>query len=207
MISTQLLIAAGVDPAAARRFADPLSAAAALHAIDTPARVAAFLAQVLHESAMLTRLEESLHYRTPERIRAMWPTRVPSLAAAAALVGRPQELANLVYANRNGNGPPASGDGWAYRGRGLIQLTGRANYRAATCSPSADYEHHPDLVAQPDHAALTAAWYWRAHRCNELADAGQVDTITRVINGPAMAGAAERRELHRLCTDCLMETA
>lgn len=189
------LIAAGIAPTQARLFAAPMNAACALHDITTPARLAAFVAQCAHESSGFTALEESLYYRTADRIRAMWPSRV-SAAEAPAFCRAPQALANRVYVGRNGNGNEASGDGWRYRGRGLIQLTGRANYRAASVDPGADYETHPDLVSQPDHACLTAAWFWAEHGCNALADAGQIDAITRAINGAAMAGAAERRALY-----------
>lgn len=196
-ITVPQLIAAGIAPTQAKAFAEPLTAACALHDITTPARIAAFVAQIAHESANFTALEESLYYRTPERIRAMWPTRVPTLRDAAVLARNPQALANVVYADRNGNGNPASGDGWRYRGRGLIQLTGRANYRAATQSRTRDYEANPELVATPQDACLTAAWYWAQHGCNTLADASNIDAITRVINGAAMAGREDRRENYR----------
>jgi putative chitinase len=197
MITVAQLVAAGIAPTQARLFADPLSAACQAHGINTPARIAAFVAQCAHESAGFTALEESLYYRTPERIRAMWPTRVPSLADAAALCRNPQALANRVYAGRNGNGDPASGDGWRYRGRGLIQITGRANYRAVTTSATRDYEARPELLAQPLDACLTAAAWWAARGLNALADGSQIDAITRAVNGPAMAGAADRRENYR----------
>ena len=195
--SVAYLIAAGIAPTQAKLFAGPLAAACALHGIDTPVRVAAFVAQCAHESTNFTALEEGLYYRTPERIRAIWPTRVPSLQLASTLARNPQGLANWVYAGRNGNGDEASGDGWRYRGRGLIQITGRANYREATQAASRDYEAHPELAAEPSDACMIAAWYWARHGCNVLADASNLDAITRIINGPAMAGAADRRERFR----------
>lgn len=195
MIDVARLIAAGVPPTQARAFAEPLRAACALWGIDTPLRVAAFLAQLMHESARLTRLEESLYYVTPERIRALWPTRVASLDLAARLLRQPERLANLVYAGRNGNGDVSSGDGWAYRGRGLIQLTGRANYTAAQVACNRPYVAEPWRVAEPTDACLTAAWYWHSRGLNTLADSMQVDEITRAINGPAMVAAAERRQM------------
>lgn len=197
MITPTQLIAAGIAPTQAKLFSDPLSAACALYDISTPVRIAAFVAQCAHESTSFTALEEGLYYRTPERIRAIWPSRVPSLADATTLARNPQGLANRVYAGRNGNGDTASGDGWRYRGRGLIQLTGRANYAIAAAALGRPYVEQPDLVAQPSDACLTAAHYWTTHGCNALADSSQIDAITRVINGSAMAGAAERRELFR----------
>lgn len=189
------LIAAGIPPTQARLFADPIERAFARFGINTQARKAAFVAQAAHESANFTRLEESLYYRTPERIRAMWPNRVPNLADATKLCRNPEALANRVYANRLGNGDESSGDGWLYRGRGLFQLTGRANYMAAGEALGAPYKAQPELVAHPEHAAMTAGWYWAASGLNDLADSAQIDAITRRINGPAMVAADERRSL------------
>lgn len=186
------LIQIGVEPTQARQFADPLKAAMALFAIDTPQRQAAFLAQCMAESGKFTRLEENLRYTTPERIRAVFPRRVESLAEAAPLVRNPQALANRVYAGRNGNGDEASGDGWRYRGRGLFQLTGRANYARASAALAVDYVSAPELVSEPSDACLTAAWYWQSNGCNEMVDAGRFDATTRAINGPAMLHARER---------------
>ena len=104
-------------------------------------------------------------------------------------------LGNRVYAGKNGNGPESSGHGWLYRGRGLIQTTGLANYRAAARTTGAPLVERPDLLLAPDHAAMAAAGYWERANCNRLADAGNVDAITRAINGAAMAGAAHRRDL------------
>lgn len=193
MISVATLIACGVAPTQARIYADPLQAAAARFGIESKARVAAFLAQLHHESQGFTRTEENLYYTTPERIRAMWPTRVATLLDASKLCRNPQALANTVYANRLGNGDFSSGDGWRHRGRGLIQLTGRSNYHVASDALGADYLRDPDAVAQPEGACLTAAWFWASIHGNELADASLIDTLTKRINGPAMAGADARR--------------
>ena len=186
------LVRIGVEPTQARRFADPLMASMALFNITTPQREAAFIAQCMAESGRFTRLEENLFYTTPERIRAVFSSRVRTLADAATLTRNPKALANRVYAGRNGNGDEASGDGWRYRGRGLFQLTGRANYAKATQAIARDYVGAPDLVAEPSDACLTAAWYWNACGCNELIDAGRFDATTRAINGPAMLHARER---------------
>lgn len=189
------LIAAGIAPTQARQFAEPLERAFAAFHIDKPARQAAFVAQASHESAGFTRLEESLYYRSPERIRAIWPRRVPDLNGAALLCRNPEKLANRVYANRLGNGDEDSGDGWLYRGRGLFQLTGRANYMAAAEALHRPYKEQPELVALPIDAAMTAAWFWTARGLNNLADSAQIDAITKAINGPAMLAADERRSL------------
>ncbi len=193
MISVSALIAAGIQPAQARQFCQPMALACQRFEINTPARIAAFVAQCRVESAGFTALEESLFYRQPERIRAIFPSRVPDLATAALLVRQPQALANRVYANRLGNGDEASGDGWRYRGRGLKQLTGRANYADAAEALARPYVEQPELVALPKDACLTAAWFWHTNKCNILADSAQWDAITRTVNGPGMLQRVERR--------------
>lgn len=194
MLTVANLIAAGLAPTQAKAWVAPLAAAADRFLINTPARLAAWVSQCAHESAGFTQLEESLFYRQAERIRQMFSTRVSSLADAGQLVGKPEALANRVYSNRNGNGDEGSGDGWRYRGRGLIQLTGRANYMAAECAIGQPYKSQPELLTQPLHAAITAAWFFAAGGCLPLADASNVEAITRVINGPALAGLADRRQ-------------
>jgi putative chitinase len=203
------LVAAGIGPTQARAFAPGLVAACAKFGINTPLRQAAFIAQTRHESGGFVHLEESLYYTTPERIRAMWPTRVLSLADAATLTRQPQKLANRVYANRNGNGDESSGDGWRFIGRALLQVTGRANYAAMTTAinDGNDYESVPELLAQPDWACMASAAWWATHGCNELADQGLIDKITRTVNGPAMAGAAERRANYTEALDALTNHA
>lgn len=196
MIDVAKLCAAGIAPTQAKMFAEPLKAACALYDINSPVRVAAFIAQLAHESQQFTRMEESLYYRTPERILQMWPRRVGTIAKAITLTKNPKGLANAVYSNRMGNGDEASGDGWKYRGRGAIQLTGRDNYEAASKATGRPYLDQPDLVAQPSDACLTAAWFWHEHGCNALADTSQIDAITARIN-PAMAGKEDRREWFR----------
>lgn len=193
MITITTLIACGVAPTQARMYAEPLGRACARFGIDSRGRLAAFLAQVHHESAGFTRTEENLYYTTPERIRAMWPSRVPTMADAAKLCRNPTALASRVYANRLGNGDESTGDGWTYRGRGLIQLTGRTNYKFAGGALGVDYVKSPDLVADPNDACATAAWFWASVHGNELADASLIDDLTRRINGAAMAGADSRR--------------
>jgi putative chitinase len=194
MITIAQLIAAGIAPTQARAFADPLSLACARFAINTPARIAAFVAQCRVESAGFTALEEGLYYSTPERIRQIFSSRVATIQDAQALARNPKLLANTVYAGKNGNGDAASGDGWLFRGRGLIQLTGRANYAAAAVGVGRPYLEQPDLVAQPADACMTAAWYWYANKLNPLADSMQTDVITRAVNGRAMLHADLRRQ-------------
>ena len=189
----QTLIAAGIGPTQAKLFADPLKAAMELHAIDTPQKQAAFIAQAAYESAKFTRLEENLYYTTEKAARAAFGARV--LPRLSELLRNPQAMANFAYANRNGNGDEASGTGWKYRGRGLFQLTGKRNYEAAANAIGRDYLNTPELVAQPSDACLTAAWYWQTNGCNEAMEAKDFDATTRIINGPAMLHAAQRKTL------------
>lgn len=199
------LIEMGVGPTQARLYAEPLMAAMALYDIQGQVRTSAFLAHALVESANLTATDENMRYSDPARIARIFRSgfdldrdRVvdpEEIEFARGFVRQPQKLANRVYANRNGNGDEASGDGWLFRGRGIFQLTGRGNYAAASlgCGVGMLYVLTPDEVATPTHAALTAAWYWTKAGCNQLADAGRFDDTTRRINGPAMLHAAERR--------------
>lgn len=194
--SVERLIAAGLAPTQAKVFAPILADVFDHYGIITDERQAAFLAQAMHESGGFTVMEENLYYSRPERIASVFKSRVRSLEDAATLARNPQALANRVYSNRLGNGDEASGDGWRYRGRGIFQITGRANYESAGFDMGQPYVARPELVAQPRHAAFTAGWYWDRARLNDLADRGDIDGITRAINGPAMLGRQERAEVY-----------
>ncbi|WP_460421808.1 glycoside hydrolase family 19 protein [Pseudomonas sp. ZL2] len=177
-------------------FLPALNRAMARYKIDSPVRVAAFLAQVGHESGQLRNLVENLNYGAEALVRT-WPSRFTAVTAAAC-ARQPEKIANLVYSGRMGNTRP--GDGWRYRGRGLIQLTGRANYAAAGAGLVLPLEEKPELLEQPEHAAMSAAWWWSTHGLNELADAGRFQDIGSVINtgkpGRVPHGAAERKALY-----------
>jgi putative chitinase len=190
-LSVNQLIAGGIGPTQAKRFQPFLEPALARFQINTPRRASAFLAQCHVESQGLTRLEENLFYTTPSRLDAIFSRITP--ANVHRFVRNPQGLANFVYAGRNGNGDEGSGDGWRYRGRGLKQLTGRANYRDAANAIGRPYIAEPGLVQESPDAVLTAAWFWQSRGCNALADAGNIDAITRRVNGDAMLEAAQRR--------------
>ncbi|MGE1315995.1 glycoside hydrolase family 19 protein [Pseudomonas aeruginosa] len=179
-------------------FVPALNVAMERFGITSPIRVAALLAQVGHESAHLTRLVENLNY-SAQGLAATWPSRYRGAdgkpnALALNLARHPQAIANNTYASRNGNGDEASGDGWRYRGRGLLQITGRANYRTAGAGLGLPLEAEPELLEQPEHAARSSAWWWSTHGLNELADRGEFAAITRRING-GTNGQAERLEL------------
>jgi putative chitinase len=153
--------------------------------VNTSARWAAFIAQVGHESAQLTRLVENLSYSV-RGLMATWPTRFPTTASTNTYARNPERLANFVYGKRLGNGPMETGDGWRYRGRGLIQVTGRANYAKAGEGLGLDLLERPALLELPDHATRSAAYFWQSNGMNELADEGTEKAfkeITRRING------------------------
>ncbi|MGH2512469.1 MAG: glycoside hydrolase family 19 protein, partial [Candidatus Limnocylindrales bacterium] len=171
---------------------EALDAAMRRFEIDTPSRMAAFTAQLAHESGQLQRWTENLNYRW-ERLRQVFPKYFTSDAQAQAFDRAPERIANRVYADRMGNGSEASGDGWRYRGRGPIQLTGRDNYRACGSAIGVDLIGDPDLLTSPRPGCLAAAWFWARNGLNALADAEDFVTITRRING-GLAGLAERRE-------------
>lgn len=182
----------------APRWADPLNEAMARFSVNTAGRVAQFLAHVAVESSECRRLSENLRY-TAARLCEVWPKRFPTLDGAAPYAGNPEKLANFVYANRMGNGAETSGDGWRFRGRGLFSLTGRSTYRAAGEALGLVLERHPELLEQPVPAALTAAWFWDARGCNELADSVPGDDddadfvrITVLINGGKTSLASRR---------------
>jgi putative chitinase len=153
--------------------------------LNTGLRVAHFMAQVAHESAAFTRLEENLNY-SAERLHAIWPKRFPTVDSAALYARNPVELANKVYGGRLGNDKP--GDGWRFRGRGLIQLTGRANYEAF------GIDDEPEVAALPKNAALLALAYWKKKALNDEADRDDIEAITRAING-GLIGLEDRKAL------------
>ena len=163
------------------------------YGVNSPVRLAAFIAQVGHESGHLQYLTERLSYSV-RGLRATWPRYFPDDTVAQRFARAPERLANYVYANRLGNGPFESGDGWRYRGRGLIQITGKANYKALEDATGKPYVQQPQMLERPPDAARSAAWYWQSHGLNELADAGDFAAITKRING-GLNGQAERLAL------------
>lgn len=159
----------------------------------TPRRIAAFLGQVSQEAgAGFRELQENLSYTHPERIHAVFPDEFPTIASAAAYVGQPQKLASLCYAHKLGNGGPATGDGWRFCGRGLIQLTGRSEYSQFAAAIGQSVEDAAAFAVTPQGAAASACWYWTSRKLNPFADAWDLAAITRHINGSAMEGHAER---------------
>lgn len=149
--------------------------------INTPERVAGFLAQTGHESGGFRFTSEDLHYRA-EALTRVWPSRFPP-GVAESYAMQPERIANRAYADRMGNGNEASGDGWKYRGRGLIQLTGADNYASFSLDADNEALSDPDSVAEPELAALSAGWFWSKNGLNALADAKDIVGMTKRING------------------------
>ena len=161
--------------------------------ITTPRRMAAFLGQCAVESGGFRSLQEDLTY-SATRLCQVWPTRFPNKEVAEACAHQPEALANTVYANRLGNGGPDSGDGWQFRGRGLIQITGRTSYERFATAMNMTLDQAVEHAATQAGAADSAAWFWSTNGLNALAETWSLDILTRTINGGTL-GADERAQL------------
>jgi len=148
--------------------------------INTNQRIAGFLGQVAHESQGFTRVEENLNYSAQQLMRT-WPREFPTEDKTTGYVNNPSALAYRVYGGRMGN--TQSGDGWAFHGRGPIQITGRYEYGVCGAALGLDLLSDPGQLLQDGPGASSAAWFWKAHGCNELADAEDWTGVTRRING------------------------
>ena len=160
--------------------------------IDTVPRVAAFVAQCAHESANFKFLKENLNYKA-ESLMRVWPSRFPNIDVARQYAMQPEKIANKVYCDRMGNGPESSGDGWRYAGKGLIQLTGRDNYTRFAESIETPVEEIPDYLGTFEGAVQSACWFWEVNNLNQWADAGDILTLTKRING-GVIGLEDRKK-------------
>ena len=150
--------------------------------IDTEKRVSAFLAQTAHESANYTRLIENLNY-SAKRLMEVWPKRFPTMSIAKQYERNPQKLGNFTYANRMGNGPVESGDGYEYRGRGLIQITGKSNYESFGESIGISSKDAAEYMETFDGAVHSTCWFWEVNKLNSYSDKGDIRNQTIKING------------------------
>jgi putative chitinase len=175
------------------QWVDALNETFAKFGISTPKQQAAFIGQCSHECGNFRLLEENLNYKAATLMR-LWPKRFPTLEIANQYAGQPRKIANSVYANRMGNRDEASGDGYRFRGRGCIQLTGHSGYYHAGQALGVDFVMQPDLVATPQYAALTAGWFWSTHNLNALAEAGDEVACCKRINGGLIG--LEDRKIH-----------
>lgn len=165
-------------------YADRILAQAVRFGLINELRMAHFLAQICHESAHFTRTEENLNY-SAAGLRKTWPSRFKTDEFAALYHRQPEKIANYVYGGRMGNRGEASGDGWKFRGRGLLQCTGRDNYDGASQFLYLDNRliKNPNLLAKGDGAVDSGLWFWDLHRLNVMADKDDVVAITKKING------------------------
>lgn len=173
---------------------DPLNAALDKYEINTPERVAMFMAQVGHESGGLKRREENLNY-SAQRLTQVFPKYFRDVDPND-YARNPEKIANRVYGNRMGNGDEDSGDGYRYRGRGFIQLTGKNNYKAFADAMGMSLDEAVDYLSTAEGAAMSAAWFWDMRNLNADADRGDVVTVTKKINGGTI-GLHERQALYK----------
>ena len=150
--------------------------------INTPARMAAFLAQTAHESGGYRAIKENLNYKA-ESLCKVWPRYFPDMATAKAYEKQPEKIANRAYGGRMGNGPEASGDGWKFAGKGLIQLTGKDNYTRYAESLEISLDEASEHLTTFEGCVQSAAWFWEANNLNQWADKGDILTLTKRING------------------------
>lgn len=172
-------------------FVDPLNRTFAKFEIDTPLRIAMFLAQVGHESGGLKFTKENLNY-SGDRLLVVFPTHFDGSDDMSTFNRNPEKIANRVYCNRMGNGDEASGDGYKFRGRGLIQLTGKNNYTRFAEAIGKDIDDVVEYAETPEGAAMSAGWFWSSNNLNRAADAGDVLAATKRING-GTNGLAQRQ--------------
>ena len=175
MIEAQLL-ALGIDG----KWFEPLQETFEKYQINTPKRQACFIGQCMHESGGFKFLKENLNY-SAKALMNTWPSRFPDMDTAEKFERQPEKIANKVYSGRMGN--TEDGDGAKYIGRGLIQLTGKDNYRAFGEAIGEDLVANPQVVEEPRYAALSAGWFWNKRGLNALADAMDITTMTIRING------------------------
>jgi len=170
------LIALGIED----KWLDPLNATFDKYEINTPKRQAGFIGQCQHESGNFKTLEENLHYSAASLMR-VWPSRFPDQATADQYANNPEKIANKVYAGRMGN--TEDGDGFKYRGRGVLQLTGKDSYIFCGQALKLDLMDNPDLLLEPMNAMLSAGWFWNKRGLNATADVSGWEEVTRKING------------------------
>lgn len=207
MIDTKELMQLGVPQALAREWEGPLISTMAAHKINTVRRTAAFVAELIHESNGFRTLEENLNYSASALVR-LWPKRFSKLLAEqfgrvdgpGGHAANKEMIAAIAYGDRMGNGGVDTLDGWRFRGRGPIQLTGRANYLACGDAIGVDLIHHPEKLLEPVVGAMAAGWFWSegnttGKSLNAFADIGEIDRISKAING-GTNGMEHRRSLY-----------
>jgi len=208
------LVAAGIKRDVAERWLPHVQNALTRFGIESERQVAAWIAQTAHESGGYTMLKENLNYRATT-LAACWPNRFAELGPdkkpkrnekgaliptklAESIAGKPEAIALLTYSNRMGNGPAETGEAAKFIGRGLKQLTGKDNYTRCGAALGLDLVANPDLLLEPEGAALSAAWFWSVNKCGPLADADDFVGLTKKINGGTI-GLADRQARYNAC--------
>lgn len=187
----------GLNKDMCKYYLDSLNKVLPEYKIDTRLRICHFLAQVIHESGHFKYKSENLNY-SASALRSVFGKYFKTDAIANEYARKPEKIANRVYANRMGNGDEASGDGWNYRGRGLIQLTGKTNYANCGKSIGLDLISDPDLLTKSAEACVrSACWFWKINNLNALADKDSATSITKRING-GINGLADRNKILNL---------
>ena len=184
-MTAEQLQALGIDA----KWLKPLEDTFAKYDINTPKRQAAFIGQCAHESGNFKTLQENLNY-SAEGLMKTWPSRFPTKEIADQYARQPAKIAGKVYNGRLGN--TSEEEAAKYLGRGLIQLTGKENYGNCGSGIGVDLLSNPDLLSTPEYAALSAGWFWNKKGLNSLADAGDIETMTKRING-GLIGLDDRK--------------
>jgi putative chitinase len=179
------------------KWLEPLNETFAKYEINTPKRQACFIGQCMHESGGFKILQENLNY-SAKGLMSTWPSRFPDMETALKYERNPEKIASKVYAGRMGNNTPE--EAGKYIGRGLIQLTGKENYANCGLGLGVDLLGHPDWLATPKYAALSAGWYWHKKNLNALVD--DIETMTKRINGGTI-GLDDRKAKINMCFNAL----
>jgi putative chitinase len=186
----QLQACTGASRENAEKYLDALNAAMDWAEINTPQRKAAFLATIAVESGSLRAVEEGLYYRSAERLSKIFPRIFPDADSAEACTANPAALSKKLYGG--------------FHGRGLIQLTWERNYKACGDALGIDFVSDPASLLEPSNAAMSAAWFWKENKCNLPADAGDMDRVTRIVNGPAKLHLKERIDFYNRALQVLV---
>lgn len=186
-----------------RKYLPFIQGACKAYDITSKERLAAFLSQLGHESANLSHVVENLNY-SASGLYKTWPSRFSTLEQASAYHRKPEKIANKVYSSRMGNGDEKSEDGWRYRGRGLIQITGKYNYELLSKDFDVDFIRQPDLLLSPVWASLSAGWFWDYKKCNSFADSFNIEKLTRLVNG-GVAGLKDRYDRYDKALTALVD--
>jgi putative chitinase len=181
------------------KWLEPLNKTFEKYEINTPKRQACFIGQCMHESGGFKILQENLNY-SAKGLMSTWPSRFPDMETALKYERNPEKIASKVYAGRMGNNTPE--EAGMYIGRGLIQLTGKENYANCGLGIGVDLLGHPDWLATPKYAALSAGWYWHKKSINVLADSMDIETMTKRINGGTI-GLDDRKAKINMCLNVL----